>query len=126
MQSVAPLLDRDQYESLAASAGDIIFFRQSTPHYGVQNTLPQGNRVMLFGILSASDAPGQDELQVFPWLYIGAAFGRNSFEFARSLVEGRMHKPLVRIAGDEGSAARDSAIACLKKWNLLDAYNGTD
>jgi hypothetical protein len=123
MQKVAHLLETSHYESVPVSAGDIIFFRQSTPHHGVQNTMPQGNRVVLFSILSSSDAPGQDEKQVFPWLYVGYAFGWESKEFALALVAGRKHKPVTLISLDFGEEDRDSAQACLRSWDLLEAYS---
>jgi hypothetical protein len=123
MRPVAHLLKATNYESLPVSAGDLVFFRSSTPHFGVRNTMPQGNRVVLFSMLSANSQTGQDALQVFPWLYMGSAFGFESIEFAQELVESREHKPLVYIKGDESAAAYEATVACLKKWNLFEKYN---
>jgi hypothetical protein len=123
LQPVAHLLDAHSYESLPVSAGDLVFFRTSTPHYGVRNTMPQGNRVVLFGMLSPVSTPGQDAVQVFPWLWTGLAFGWDSFEFALSMVEGREHKPLPRILADEGVVAAQATIECLKKWGMFEAYH---
>lgn len=122
MQKVAHLLDESHYDSIPVSAGDIVFFRQSTPHRGVQNTMPQGNRVVLFGMLSPSSEFGQDAQQVFPWLYVGHAFGWESLEFAAALVAGRDHKPIERFKQDYGTDARDSALRCLHQWNLTEQY----
>jgi hypothetical protein len=122
MRSVAHLLFPQEYESVPVSAGDMIFFRQSTPHYGVKNSCPQGDRVVLFSILSPSTAPGQDEHQVMPWLFIGSAFGWDSKEFAQALVDYKAHGPVERIAKDEGRKARNSSIRCLQRWNLFDSY----
>ncbi len=122
MRSVANLLAAQNYESLPVAAGDIVFFRMSTPHFGVRNTMPQGNRVVLFSILSPFPAAGQDATQVFPWLYIGQAYGWQSREFAQSLVEGKEHKPLQRLQVDETREAYEATVACLRKWNLLEVY----
>lgn len=123
LRPVAHLLDAHSYESLPVSAGDLVFFRTSTPHYGVRNTMPQGNRVVLFGLLSPVSTPGQDAVQVFPWLWTGLAFGWDSFEFARAMVEGREHKPLTRIQADEGAVAAQATVDCLKKWDLFELYH---
>jgi hypothetical protein len=123
MRPVAHLLNVENYESLPVSAGELVFFRASTPHFGVRNTMPQGNRVVLFSMLSADSKPGQDELQVFPWLYIGYAFGFDSCEFAQALVDGKEHKPLVCIKGDETPEAYEATVACLKKWGLFEMYH---
>jgi len=123
MQREAHLLHESHYESLPATAGDIILFRQSTPHFGVQNAMPQGNRVVLFGMLSPSNAPGQDAEQVFPWLFVGAAFGWKSKKFATALVEGRQHQPVRRISQDSGETAGNLAYECLRRWNLFDLYS---
>jgi hypothetical protein len=123
MRQVAHLLQPEHYSSSPAQPGDAVVFRLSTPHFGVANTMPQGNRVVLFGLLSSSSLPGQDALQVFPWLYTRLAFGASSLEFARSLVDGRAHSPLRRLLGDEGATSRDAAEACLRAWNLFDAYH---
>jgi hypothetical protein len=122
MRSVAHLLRPQEYDSVPAFPGDIIFFRQSTPHYGVKNSCPKGERVLLFSMLSPSPASGQDERQVFPWLFIGAAFGWESKEFAQALVGHKAHGPVERIANDAGRKARNSAIRCLRRWDLFDSY----
>jgi hypothetical protein len=122
MRSVAHLLHPQEYESVPVFPGDMVFFRQSTPHYGVKNSCPQGDRVVLFSILSPSTAPGQDEQQVMPWLFIGSAFGWDSKEFAQALVDNKAHSPVERISKDEGRKARNSSIRCLRRWNLLDSY----
>lgn len=123
MRRVAHLLQPEHYASSPAQPGEVIVFRLSTPHFGVANSMPQGNRVVLFGLLSSTSQPGQDALQVFPWLYTRFAFGASSREFARSLVEGRAHSPLKRLLGDEGATSRKKAEACLRAWNLFDAYH---
>src|SRR5690606_17259122 len=98
MQSVAHLLKPQLYESRPVFPGQLILFRQSTPHYGVRSSGENGQRLVLFSVLSPSSKPAQDALQVYPWPYIGAAFGWNSREFARALVENKAHKPLDRCA----------------------------
>lgn len=122
MAAHAHLLQEERYESVPASAGDLIFFRQSTPHFGVQNTMMESNRVVLFGMLSESPEPNQDALQVFPWIYTGQAFGYSSREFAECLVAEAAQHPVQRIKNDEGAAASQSAVDCLRKFGLLDAY----
>ncbi len=123
MRSVVHLLSADNYESLPVAAGDLVFFRTSISHFGVCNTMPQGNRIVLFGILSPFPSTGQDATQVFPWLYIGYAFGWQSWEFAQSLVEGREHKPLQRLQADETREAYEATVACLRAWDLFEAYH---
>ncbi len=123
MRSVAHLLSADNYESLPVAAGDLVIFRTSISHFGVRNTMPQGNRVVLFGILSPIPSTGQDAIQVFPWLYTGYAFGWQSREYAQSLVENREHKPLQRLRADETREAYEAAVACLRAWNLFEAYH---
>ena len=122
MQSVAHLLHPSQYESREVFPGDMVFFRQSTPHYGVANTKRQGDRVVLFGILSSSSEPEQDALQVFPWLYIADAYGWKSKQLAECLVQNKEHQPLELFLGDS-TPARNSAIACLRQHDLLNSYN---
>jgi hypothetical protein len=122
MQSVAHLLERDQYESLPVQVGDMVLFRQSTPHFGVQNDCARDNRIVLFSILSHSSAANQDAGQVFPWLYTGEAFSWNSEEFARSLVENKQYQPISRIRDDVDP---QSSLACeklLSLFDLLSAY----
>lgn len=123
MQSVAHLLDELHYQSLPVYPGDIVFFRQSTPHFGVQNTMPQGNRVVLFGVLSPSSEPEQDKEQVFPWLYIGFAFDWDSREFAESLVKAKHLHPVAQMSLEWGKQARDTIVACLERFDLLKTYN---
>ena len=123
MASVAHLLDSHHYESLPVLPGDIVFFRQSIPHFGVKNICTQGDRVVFFSILSQSNASMQDALQVFPWLYIGAAFGWESREFAQALVDNKDFRPVQQIHGDEGAVAKDVCVSTLKRWSLFDAYN---
>jgi hypothetical protein len=64
----------------------------------------------------------QDAEQVFPWLFVGAAFGRSSKEFAQALVDNRMYDPLGRLEKDEGSRVRRAAVNCLHKFHLLESY----
>ena len=122
MQKVAHLLGPDNYESLPVLPGDIVVFRQSTPHFGVANVCKQADRVVLFGMLSPSPESMQDARQVYPWLYIPAAFGYNSSEYARALVDGREFSPLERIRQDDGLEGESIARACLKKWKLLSEF----
>ena len=122
MKSVAHLLEKRQYSSEAAHPGDVVFFRQSTPHYGVRNELKKGSRIVLFSILSPSSKPAQDEHQVFPWLFVGAAFTWKSEEFARALVEGKAYDPVGRIAADQGVASQNIALNTLRQFGLLKSY----
>lgn len=122
IKSVAHLLEKRHYSSEAAHPGDVIFFRQSTPHYGVQNELKKGNRIVLFSILSPSSQPAQDEHQVFPWLFVGAAFTWKSIEFAQALVEGKAYDPIGRIAADQGVASKNIALNALRQFDLLESY----
>jgi len=123
MQSVAHLLERDQYESLPVQVGDMVLFRQSTPHFGVQNDCARDNRVVLFSILSPSPLENQDASQVFSWLYVGEAFSWKSIEFAQSLVENKQYQPISRIRDD---VDKESSLACeklLSLFDLLSKYN---
>lgn len=129
MQKVVHLLLPRHYSSTPAQPGEVAVFRLSTPHFGVANTMPQGNRVVLFGLLSPSHKSGQDSQQVFPWLYTRYAFEEKdqppkSLEYAWSLVEGREYNPLDRIFLDEGKTARDQSKACLIAHGLLEACHG--
>lgn len=123
MASVAHLLDASQYESQPVLPGDLVFFRHSTPHFGVQNVCDEGDRVVLFGILSPSEASMQDAQQVPPWLYVGAAFGWNSKQFAQALVDYKAFAPIQRIHRDEGDSERDICLKSLRRWNLFDLYH---
>jgi hypothetical protein len=121
MQDVAHLLDSEHYASEPVHAGDIIFFRQSTPHFGVKNESSKDDRVVLFSMLSKSQEPDQDANQTFPWGFIGQAYGWDSQRFAEALVEGREFSPLSRMEPAERAAAR----TCLQRRGLLHQYNGT-
>lgn len=122
MQAVAGLLKPEHYESLPVFAGDIVFFRQSTPHFGVQNVAARDNRIVLFSILSSSSHPRQDGEQVLPWLFIGIAFTWHSREFAQALVDYRQFKPLDQIEEDFGKDDEQVCIDCLTRFGLLEAY----
>ena len=122
MQTVAHLLDPAYYFSEPTFPGDVIFFRQSTPHYGVRNDLKKGNRVVFFSILSPSLSPDQDDLQVFPWLYQGEAFGWNSREFAEALLAGKVYNPVGRIELDQGLKWKNVALNTLRKFDLLEEF----
>lgn len=123
MQTVAELLKPGQYDSLPVYPGDMVFFRQSTPHFGVKNTSARDNRVVLFSILSSSEQPHQDDQQVLPWLFVGEAYSWNSFEFAQSLIEYKQFKPLEQIKSDFGEEGKSKCIALLSRFNLLSSYN---
>ncbi len=121
MRSVAHLLDPSEYVSEITYPGEIIIFRQSTPHFGVENTCQQGDRVMLFAVLSPSRRQGQDKEQVYPWLFVRYAFGAKSREFAETLVCYKMHDPVWRIQ-DGSEREGQEAIDCLKHFGLYEAY----
>ena len=123
MASVSHLLDSSQYDSQPVHPGDLVFFQHSIPHFGVRNICEQGDRVVLFGILSSSDASMQDAVQVFPWLYIGAAFGWDSIEFAKALVEYKAYSPVQRIQRDEGDSEKEVCLGCLRRWKLFTSYH---
>jgi hypothetical protein len=125
MRSLAHLLQPEHYRSQMAMSGEIIFFRQTTPHHGVRNDMEVGKRVVLFSMLSSSSAEGQDSFQVFPWLYVRHAFGPESPEFAQSLLDAKSHdvNPIQRLKDDEGPKAAKEARFCLTRFGLLDAYN---
>jgi hypothetical protein len=125
MQQVANLVSDTpkNFQSLPMNVGDVVFFQHTLPHYGVANSMPSSNRVMLFCILSDTPEWDQDGLQVPSWLFIGRAFGWKSKEFAESLVENRKHDPLIRIASDQGDAAHVIAIQCLQYFGLTKKYN---
>lgn len=123
MASVSNLLDPVQYDSQSVHPGDLVFFRHSIPHFGVQNICEQGDRVVLFGILSSSSVSMQDAVQVFPWLYIGAAFGWSSLEFAKALVEYKAYSPVQRIQKDEGDSEKEVCLNCLRRWKLFASYH---
>ena len=122
MRSVAHLLASNKYISQRLHPGDIIIFRQSTPHFGVANTCTVGDRVLLFAVLSPSSASGQDQEQVMPWLFIRDAFGSNSKEFAQTLVDNRAHNPIWRLQQDEGRLSADEANECLRHHALHSLY----
>jgi hypothetical protein len=119
MNAVVHLLGREHYLSEPAQPGDIIFFRQSTSHFGVKNESTKDDRVVLFSMLSPSSAENQDEQQTFPWGFIGHASGWDSLAFALSLVDGRESSPLARMIPAHRKAAR----ACLKHHGLLQQYD---
>ena len=122
MQTVTDLLKPDQYESLPVYPGDMVFFRQSTPHFGVNNTSPRDNRVVLFSILSSSAQPHQDDQQVLPWLFVGEAYSWDSIEFAKSLIDYKQFQPLEQISADFGEEATRKCTALLTRFNLLSSY----
>lgn len=121
MNAVVHLLGAEHYAAEPVQPGDIIFFRQSTPHFGVKNESTKDDRVVLFSILSPSSAENQDEEQTFPWGFIGHASGWESQAFAQSLIEGREFGPLARMLPAHRKAAR----ACLERHGLLQQYNVT-
>jgi hypothetical protein len=49
-------------------------------------------RVAFFGILSESSAAGQDEYQLFRWLFMEKAFGIQSKEFAHALIDDKLQE----------------------------------
>ena len=116
---VTHLLDPEHYVSEPVQPGDILFFRQSTPHFGVKNDSTKDDRVVLFSVLSPSPAEGQDEEQTFPWGLIGQAFGWDSLPFAKSLVENRDFDPLSRMTPQDRKAAR----ACLERHGLWQLFH---
>lgn len=122
MRSVAHLLAPEMYLSQKLFPGDIIFFRQSTPHFGVENTCTVGDRVMLFAVLSPSSEVGQDKEQVLPWLFVRDAFGADSREFAQVLVSYRVHDPIYRLRRDEGRSSAEDADDCLRRHSLFTLY----
>jgi hypothetical protein len=122
MKAVAQLIDDGCYESQPVESGAIVIFRQSTPHFGVANTMPQGNRVVLFSMLSPLNQWGQDQKQVMPWLYVGYAFGWESRQFAQALVTSKEHSALEKVERDQGKANHQIALACLRRWGLEKAY----
>jgi len=121
MRSVSRLLGEEWYSSQPACPGDIILFRHSTPHFGVENVKEDGNRVVLFAMLSPSNQPGQDAFQEFPWLYQRRAWGPESEQFARALLHDKASKPLQRLKEDSMEAYIE-ARACLVRYRLLAQY----
>jgi hypothetical protein len=121
MRAVAHLLCSEHYAAEPAQPGDIIFFRQSTPHFGVKNESTKDDRVVLFSMLSPSSAPNQDEQQTFRWGFIGQASGWESLAFAQSLIDGREFGPLDRMVPAYSKAAR----ACLERHGLWQQYSVT-
>lgn len=121
MNAVVHLLGSEHDAAEPVQPGDIIFFRQSTPHFGVKNESTKDDRVVLFSILSPSSAENQDEEQTFPWGFIGHASGWESLAFAQSLVEGREFSPLSRMEPADRAAAR----ACLERHGLWKQYSVT-
>ena len=122
MQSVSRLLGEEWYSSQPALPGDIILFRHSTPHFGVQNVKHEGNRVVLFAMLSPFAHPGQDKFQEFPWLYHRRAWGPESEQFAFALLHDKATQPVQRLADDESLEAAQEALACLDRYELLAHY----
>jgi hypothetical protein len=121
MNAVVHLLGSEHYAAEPVQPGDIVFFRQSTPHFGVKNDSTKDDRVVLFSMLSPSSAENQDEEQTFPWGFIGHASGWESQAFAQSLVEGREFGPLARMVHVHRKVARD----CLERHGLLQQYDVT-
>ena len=124
MREVAHLLRAipENFRSMPMLDGDIIMFEHTTPHYGVANTMPSGKRMMFFCVLTDTPEWRQDEEQVPAWLFVGEAFGWESEEFARSLVENRKHSPLERILGDFTATDYQIATDCLQRFGLLKKY----
>jgi hypothetical protein len=122
MREYADFLNPKYYYSSDANVGDIIFFRQSIPHFGVANTSTLCKRILLFSILSPSNRTMQDAKQVMPWLYIGTAFEWSSEEFARALVDNKQHKPLQLIKRDFSAQDYNVAVNCLQKHKLYSSY----
>ena len=121
MSAVKHMLGSEHYAAEPVQPGDIIFFRQSTPHFGVKNESTKDDRVVLFSMLSHSSAENQDEQQTFPWGFIGHASGWESLAFAQSLIDGREFGPLARMVPAHSKAAR----ACLERHGLWQQYSVT-
>ena len=124
MRKVAHLLQDtpENYKSLPMEVGEIVLFKQTLPHYGVANSMPQENRVMLFCVLSEFPEWNQDTDQVPAWLFVGHAFGWISEEFASSLVANRAHDPITRIQSNQGDKDMNTALECLKTWKKEKLY----
>jgi hypothetical protein len=119
LRQVAHLLDPALYASQPVQPGDIIIFRQSTPHFGVRNESAKDDRVVFFCMVSPTDEEGQDAQQTFPWGFMGQAFGWNSYPFAKCLVEHKEFDPLGRME----PADRRAASQCLKSHGLRSQYD---
>lgn len=63
LRAASHLLDVEWYHSVPVFAGDMMVFKQSTPHFGVYN-LSQSTRIVLFSMMSPEKGAEQDEYQV--------------------------------------------------------------
>jgi hypothetical protein len=89
---------------MEVKAGDVLLFKQQTPHYGSRNPSTEVSRIVLFDILSAGDVvDALDAYQVFAWMVIDEATGFScSPEFRAALERAHvvMPYPLHRLAAD--------------------------
>ena len=118
LQQKAHLLDSDWYHSVTITAGQVLIFRDSVPHFGTRNGLTGIDRRVFFSMMSPSRSDDQDASQIFKWSYIADAFGEESLEYARALVDARKFKPLLRLS----PASEEAAIQCLKAHGLYKQY----
>lgn len=112
------LLQREWYHSVQVLSGDILFFDQSIPHFGVQNDSAL-DRLVVFAMLSPSDDEEQDDYQLFRWTRIGEIAGFNTQTYAQALVDDKDQNPLGRY---EDEREYNTAVAMLKHFGLFDAY----
>jgi hypothetical protein len=116
MKSHSHLLQRSNYISQSVEPGDIILFHQGVPHYGIENHKPNTTRVVLFSIASPSEADAQEDEQVYRFGYIGYAYGDNSIEYAKSLVESQKYMDVLNHMHTE--AERQHALQLLEQKKL--------
>jgi hypothetical protein len=119
MQRSSPLLDRTYFHAVQVEQGDVMFFRQSVPHYGGAND-SAAPRVVCFGIASDSYDKKQDYAQIFRHNYVGEAAGIDSQSFAQALVDAKRNHPIAHM---QKKKERDQATRLLQREGLWDEYN---
>jgi len=87
MRAKLDLLEDQYYHTVPVSAGDMLLFKQQTPHCGPQNSSDRP-RVVVFDMLSTvpGDVKGQADYPVYIHMAVDAATGSScSPEYRRSL-----------------------------------------
>lgn len=115
----AHLFERSAYHTIQVQAGDMMIFAQSTPHFGTQNPL-SSRRVAVFSILSPSEKDGQDDFQLFRWLYVERCFGVGSAMLAKVLYLERQHDPMGHCpATPDGRRTKADFMSTLLQWRYI-------
>lgn len=115
----ANLFERSAYHTIQVQAGDMMIFAQSTPHFGTKNPL-SSRRIAVFSILSPSKEDGQDDFQLFRWLYVERCFGIGSAMLAKVLYLERKHDPMGHCpATPDGRRTKADFMSTLLQWRYI-------